>query len=75
MGTTMTGIVEWTHDAQSAQRPELGMTLGPARWHDGHLHGVLFHTDKEYDFFAAVAGIRNRFERELSSLRAVCHQT
>jgi hypothetical protein len=63
MGTTMTAIIEWTHDAQCAQRPKLGLTLSRPRWEDDHLHGVLFQTDKEYDFFAAVAGVRNRFER------------
>jgi hypothetical protein len=61
----MTGIIEWTHDAQCAARPELGLTLGVPRWADDHLHGVLFMTDKEYDFFAAVAGVRSRFDRPL----------
>jgi hypothetical protein len=64
MGTSMTAIVEWTHDARCSLRPELNLPpLGPPRWDDDHLHGVLFETDKEYDFFAAVAGIRNRFDK------------
>jgi hypothetical protein len=72
MGTTMTAIIEWTHDAQCALSPEVGLALEPPRWHDDHLHGVLFQTDKEYDFFAAVAGVRNRFERpHLIAVRGV----
>lgn len=59
----MTGIIEWTHDAQCARRPELGLALGAPRWHDDHLHGVLFQTDKEYDFFAAISGARSRFTK------------
>jgi hypothetical protein len=61
MGASMVGIIEWTHDAQSATRPDLNLARGQPRWHDDHLHGVLFETDKEYDFFAAIAGARNRF--------------
>jgi hypothetical protein len=61
MGATMTGIIEWTEDAQCTLRPELGLPLGPPRWDDDDLHGVLFETNKEYDFFAAIAGARNRF--------------
>jgi hypothetical protein len=59
----MTGIIEWTHDAQCAARPDLNVALGEPRWVDDHLHGVLFQTDKEYDFFAAIAGVRNRFNK------------
>ena len=58
----MTAIIEWTHDAQCAVRPGQP-TVGPPRWDDDHLHGVLFQTDKEYDFFAAIAGVRNRFDK------------
>ena len=58
----MTGIIEWTHDAQCAAR-DPKVPLGPPRWDDDHLHGVLFQTDKEYDFFAAIAGVRNRFSK------------
>jgi hypothetical protein len=62
MGATMTGIIEWTHDAQcAADDPQ--MTLGEPRWDDDHLHGILFNTDKEYDFFAAVSGVRSRFSK------------
>lgn len=61
MGASMTGIIEWTHDAQCAARPDLQMVLGEPRWGDDHLHGILFQTDKEYDFFAAIAGVRSRF--------------
>src|SRR5687768_9863338 len=61
MGASMTGIIEWTHDAQCAARPDLNVPLGPPRWADDHLHGILFQTDKEYDFFAAIAGVRSRF--------------
>ena len=57
----MTGIIEWTDQAQCATRPELNLPLAAPRWHEDHLHGVLFDTDKEYDFFAAIAGARNRF--------------
>lgn len=62
MGSNMTGIIEWTHDAQCATRSE-ELSLGEPRWADDYIHGILFHTDKEYDFFAAIAGVRNRFER------------
>jgi hypothetical protein len=61
MGASMTGIIEWTHDAQCAARADTGLVSGPPRWHEDHLHGILFETDKEYDFFAAIAGARNRF--------------
>ncbi|HEX8914224.1 MAG TPA: hypothetical protein VF796_17885 [Humisphaera sp.] len=65
MGASMTGIIEWTHDAQCAARPELGLALGPPRWDDDdYIHGMLFTTEKEYDFFAAISGTRNRFGRE-----------
>lgn len=64
MGASMTGIIEWTHDAQTTVRPNRKETLGPPRWEDDHLHGMLFNTDKEYDFFAAIAGARNRFNRQ-----------
>ena len=64
MGASMTAIVEWTHDANCVAE---GWPPGPdglqARWGDDHIHGVLFETDKEYDFFAAIAGARNRFAR------------
>ena len=63
MGASMTGIIEWTHDAQCANRPDTGLTLGDPRRQDDFVHGVLFQTDKEYDFFAAVAGVRNRFDK------------
>jgi hypothetical protein len=63
MGASMTGIIEWTHDAQGSTRPDLALPLGPPRWDDDHLHGVLFETDKEYDFFAAIAGARSRFNK------------
>ena len=59
----MTGIIEWTHDAQCALNSGVDSVPGPPRWHDDHLHGVLFQTDKEYDFFAAIAGVRSRFGR------------
>ena len=61
MGTTMTGIIEWTHDAQCATRADPAFVCGEPRWAEDHLHGILFATDKEYDFFAAIAGVRNRF--------------
>lgn len=64
MGASMTGIVEWTHDAQCAARPGLRLTRGEPRWSDDHLHGILFETDKEYDFFAAIAGVRSRFKKQ-----------
>jgi hypothetical protein len=57
----MTGIIEWTHDAECALRPELAMALGAPRWLDDDLHGIVFETDKECDFFAAISGARNRF--------------
>lgn len=63
MGASMTGIIEWTHDAQCAARPESNLSLGPPRWDDDHLHGILFETDKEYDFFAAISGARSRFDK------------
>ena len=63
MGACMTGIVEWTHDSYCAARPELRLTRGEPRWADDHLHGILFKTDKEYDFFAAIAGVRSRFDK------------
>jgi hypothetical protein len=62
MGASMTGIIEWTHDAQCA-RTEPPTVLGEPRWGDDHLHGILFETDKEYDFFAAIAGVRSRFNK------------
>jgi hypothetical protein len=63
MGASMTGIIEWTHDAYCAARPDLQYTLGSPRWAEDHLHGILFQTDKEYDFFAAISGVRSRFNR------------
>lgn len=63
MGATMTGIIEWTHDSQCAAEAGSGFVLGAPRWDDDHLHGVLFETDKEYDFFAAIAGVRSRFDK------------
>src|SRR3954447_5216876 len=63
MGATMVGIFEWTHDAYCAARRDLNLPLGPPRWDDDHLHGILFETDKEYDFFAATAGVRSRFSK------------
>ena len=63
MGASMTGIIEWTHDAQCAVSPGANFTLGQPRWSDDYLHGILFKTDKEYDFFAAIAGVRSRFSR------------
>jgi hypothetical protein len=57
----MTGIIEWTHDAQCAADGHSPLPPGPPRWADDYLHGMLFNTDKEYDFFAAVAGVRSRF--------------
>src|SRR5688572_27810533 len=63
MGTTMTGIIEWTNDASGAAKSDALATLGEARWHDDHIVGMLFDTDKEYDFFAAIAGVRNRFNK------------
>src|SRR5688500_9104408 len=63
MGASMTGIIECTHDAQCACQPELHLPLGDPRWTDDHLHGILFETEKEYDFFAAIAGVRSRFEK------------
>ena len=68
MGANMTAIIEWTHDSQCSATP----SLIEARWDDDHLHGILFDTDKEYDFFAAVAGVRNRFGKQpLIELRGV----
>src|SRR6266699_2913156 len=61
MGASMTGIIEWTHDAQCAAGYDPSDALAPPRWDEDHLQGVLFETDKEYDFFAAIAGVRNRF--------------
>lgn len=61
MGATMTAITEWTHDAQCVAEGHGDATIGSPRWGDDYLHGMLFNTDKEYDFFAAVAGARNRF--------------
>ena len=58
----MTAIIEWTHDAQCAARAEK-IALGIPRWSDDHLHGILCRTDKEYDFFAAIAGVRSRFNK------------
>ncbi|HEY0009802.1 MAG TPA: hypothetical protein VGB55_13825, partial [Tepidisphaeraceae bacterium] len=59
----MTGIIEWTCDANCwFKRPD--EPLGPPRWDDDHLYSMMFVTEKEYDFFAAVAGVRNRFGRE-----------
>jgi hypothetical protein len=63
MGASMTGIIEWTHDAQSAASTGTLAALGLPRWDDDHLHGILFQTDKEYDFFAAIAGVRSRFAK------------
>ncbi len=70
MGATMTGIIEWTHDAQCDAGNLSKLSLQPARWADDHLLGILFETDKEYDFFAAIAGVRSRFER--SPLISLC---
>ncbi len=64
MGTTMTGIIEWTEDAVCAADPKAPIALGEARWHDDHIGGMLFDTDKEYDFFAAIAGVRSRFNKQ-----------
>lgn len=33
------------------------------RWSDDHLNGILFQADKEYDFFAAIAGVHSRFNK------------
>ena len=63
MGATMTGIIEWTNDAQIATWPQLHLPAGPARWADDYIVGMLFVTDKEYDFFAAIAGVRSRFSK------------
>ena len=63
MGASMTGIIEWTHDSQCTVQTDPGVTLGAPRWDDDHLHGILFQTDKEYDFFAAIAGVRSRFDK------------
>ena len=72
MGSTMYAVVEWTHDAQSAAESDPPAVAGPPRWADDHLIGGLFATDKEYDFFAAVAGVRSRFDRpSLFPLRGV----
>ena len=72
MGSSMYAIVEWTYDAQSAAKADPPAAAGPARWVDDHIVGILFQTDKEYDSFAAVAGVRNRFERSpLFPLRGV----
>lgn len=60
MGATMTGIIEWTNDAQCAAT-DLGLSLGAPRWDEDFLHGVLFTSEEDYDFFAAIAGARNRF--------------
>ena len=68
----MQAVVEWTHDAQCAAAETPARLAGPARWVDDHLLGVLFETDEEYDFFAAVAGFRSRFDRPpLFPLRGV----
>ncbi len=61
MGATMTGIIEWTHDAQCVAERHMPFPPGSPRWGDDYLQGMLFKTDKEYDFFAAVAGVRSRF--------------
>jgi hypothetical protein len=71
MGATMTGIIEWTHDAQCAIRPDLGIPLTHPRWHDDHIHGILFKTDKEYEFFGAIAGVRGQCKTPLISPRGV----
>jgi hypothetical protein len=71
MGASMTGIIEWTHDAHCAIRPEFGISLSEPRWHDDHLHGILFETDKEYEFFGAIAGVRGRCKTPLISPRGV----
>ena len=63
MGASMTGIIEWTDEAQCAARSDLEISVGEPRWGDDHLHGILFQTDKEYDFFAAIAGVRSRFNK------------
>ena len=62
MGASMAGIIEWTHDAQCAATGA-PTTRGEPRWGDDHLNGILFQTDKEYDFFAAIAGVRSRFNK------------
>jgi hypothetical protein len=72
MGALMTAIIEWTHDSQCAAEVVEASASIKARWGDDHLHGILFNTDKEYDFFAAVAGLRNRFGKQpLIDLRGV----
>lgn len=61
MGASMTGIIEWTEDAQVARQNDPNRALREPRWQEDDLKGVLFELDKEYDFFAAIAGVRNRF--------------
>jgi len=71
MGASMAGIIEWTHDAQCA-RTDPRIALGEPRWGEDHLNGIVFQTDKEYDFFAAIAGVRSRFNKPpLIPLRGV----
>lgn len=69
VGASMTGMIEWTHDAQVAC--EFNTPRGEPRWGDDHLHGVLFETDKEYDFFGAVAGVRGQCKHPLIEPRGV----
>ena len=59
----MTGIIEWTNDASGAAESKALRTLGDPRWDDDHIVGMMFDTDKEYDFFAAIAGVRSRFNK------------
>jgi hypothetical protein len=61
MGASMTGIIEWTEDAQDARQDDPTRILGEPRWQEDDLKGVLFEVGKEYEFFAAIAGVRNRF--------------
>jgi hypothetical protein len=61
MGSTMTAIIEWTADSMNAYEEQI-VSVTP-RWDDDYLHGALFKTDKEYDFFAAIAGVRSRFNK------------
>lgn len=66
MGAIMTGILEWTHTAQfHFNFPESRVVGDDApTWKDDYIHGILFETDKEYDFFAAISGARSRFQKE-----------
>ena len=59
----MTGITGWKHDAQCAAERHVPFPPGSPRWADDYLHEVLFKTDEEYDFFAAVAGVQSRFDK------------